>query len=255
MSEFLEAFAKEMARVAGTSEKVMLEGLENCVKRVLDEGAEALTTNRSLTGYAKDVTEAGGAIGAESLTITFTRGASKELASKVTEELAAKAGQEGLDAAVATLGRAGEFSTKGNVAWSKIVKSLLSDETVSSLKNYLKEPGLLSKTMTSIRNNWGKLLIAGVTVEVVSVWLARGGGIQDLVDAIGNVVTDVAKNLIGAIAGVAKSVADPIGKGIGGALKTTGIILGAVAGVALLIYVIYVIVKKSKADKAKNKKV
>jgi hypothetical protein len=175
------------------------------------------------------------------------------LKTQVSERLAAASKEEGLNSAIGKLGTSGEFTFLGNEFWGKLIKNLLDDTNVETLTKQLKEPGRLDTILTGIKNNWGKLLISGVTFEVVTVWLATGGGIQDLVNAVANVVDDTAKNLIGALAGVAKSLTDPIGSGIGSALKTTGIILGVVVGIGLLIYVIYLIIKKVRADNAKKK--
>ena len=99
------------------------------------------------------------------------------------------------------------------------------------------------------------------------------GGIGQLVKEIGNVCTEVAKDFIGALAGigknlffflffckiltsiffVGKALADPIGKGIGSAFKNVGIAVAIAGGIALLVVGIYFGVKKSKENLKKSK--
>jgi hypothetical protein len=253
LEAFGEAFAKSFAESSGQSLEACRAAVKLLSEDVLREGAESLLTNRSISGFSKDIIEVGGAEGSEAIAGSFTRGASKAVAEAVSENLVESSAQEGLNSAVNKLGAAGEFSPKGNEGWAKVVNLLLDDAKTSALKANLKDPSIFEATLTGIKNNWGKLLIAGVTIEVVTVWLATGNGIQSLVDAVGNVITEIAKNLIGALAGVATSLTEPIGQGIGSTLKTVGIILGVVAGVGLLIYIIYLIIQKVRADKAAKK--
>ena len=228
------------------------EGVEGLGVEVKELVAETVVTEATAQSIASDVAGAG-ARDAETTRSITTTAANRTVMNSAQEEVAAKAAAKGVSSAIDSF--SGKVSQSGQQVLQDLQTSVLSNtEALSDLRSALNKPiaGRASTMWEEIKQNWGKLLFAGLTTTVVIVWLATGHGLQDLISAVGNIVGDSAKNLIGAFRAIGEDLAKPLGEGAGSALKTVGIILGAVAGAALLGYAIYAIWKKAKEDKAKK---
>ena len=251
-----EAF-EEVERQAvkqGVSKELMSEAISGIESPELISSAAAnLQTAKSAGDFTKDVVQKG-VHDAKNILRNMTEAgnlAAIEPASAAMKAAAADA-DVGIAGGVADLVNAGSVSAKGGAALADVAKTIADDTIAPTLRADLKTaPSWLEKIMTGVRDNYGKLLVAGVTSTVVIMWLATGHGLQDLFDAVENIVSETSKNLIGALAGIAHSLTDPLGKSLGSIMTTVGIVVAVLAGVALLGYGIYMGVKKSK--EAKNK--
>jgi len=110
-----------------------------------------------------------------------------------------------------------------------------------------------SRIIDALNSKFAKYVLVSATV--LSVWTLGGkNSLDSFLLSLTNSLTETAKNLIGAMTSIAKSLTDPLGAGLGSAVKTILIIIGAVAGVALLGFAGYKIYQKVQADKAKKNK-
>jgi hypothetical protein len=235
------------------------EAIENGLKNLGEEATERiklLTTRESGLNFGTNMGERG-AIDGPSITATAERGANITVQNNIQILVINNAEREGLSTALAKVASE-PLLPEGIKALNKLSTTVLEQaDEIAKLKTALLKPpsGLVTEFFTGVKNNWGALLVSGVTIAVVTVWLANGGSLSDLIDAVGNVLDDTGKNLIGAIAGVATSLTEPIGKGLGGALKTVGVSVAIAAGVALLVVGIYYGVRKTRENTTGKSKI
>lgn len=244
--DLVEESLKLSGMAAEEAESVMVRVAENAEAKALIEGS--IATEESANGLTRDILEGGNGT-AEDVSARTLQSADQKVVNKRLSEFLDKVEEKGLLSATAD--SVEKPMTKVGLDRVEELGPKLSDEEfVAKLKTALKKPTKLAKQIfQGIKKNWGKLLFTGVTLAVVITWLANGHGIQDLVVAAGNVVEDLGKNLIGAFAGVAKTIADPIGKGIGGVFKTVGTVVGIAVAVAVVVVGVYYVIKKVRENK------
>ena len=239
-----EAFIKEALEEAGVAREVAEESFVNLKQEVKENLANTIKNEVSAVNLLKGVP----LDDAESITEGLTT-----IADRTVADAEQKAVVESDDLATAINRAAANASELGKAGLKKIGDYLKTntDKLISALK---KPSSVAQAGFKYLSENFGKFVLGGCTIAVVVVWLASGGGIQDLINAIGSLLSDLGKSLIGALAGVAESLVGPLGAGAGSAIKTVGIIIGAIAGVILLAVGIYFIVKKVREDKEKQQK-
>jgi len=254
MAEGIELIEIAFKEAEGLAEDVVAEGMANIAEGEA-ENLALITTRESAEDFCRDVVQQGGT-DAPSITATASRAANREVQTALEQTVVDGAAEEGVsNATTEVLNK--PLRKGGKEALEDLTTDTLgSPERTSRLKaDIANPPSRVRQIFEGIKNNWGKLLVSGCTVAVVVVWLSTGHTLQDLIDSVGNVIDDLGKNLIGALAGIARSLTDPIGTGIGGALKNVGISVAIAGGIALLVVAIYYGIRKARENTTGKSKI
>jgi hypothetical protein len=202
----LELLAEALEGSEALAEDAVEDGLKNMAEDEAENIAKNIGTKESAEDYAGQMVEKGAK---DSLSIgrTAGEGANREVADAVEQGVVDGAEKNGLATSTAEAAEKPMTQEAEQGVRDLADKTLSSPEETAKLKGDIANPpSKATKAWEWAKNNKGSILVGGVTVTVVVVWLATGHGIQDLIHAIANVLDDLGKNLIGALAGIGKFV-------------------------------------------------
>ena len=169
--EALEAGLRDAEGIAGD---VAQDATENVSKDVAEDIDRDITTQESANNLASDVAENGDK-NAEDLTNSIESSGNKKPVTAAEATIANKAEKNGLPDTLNETVENGNYTPDQKTSLRATSKGLDDPDKVAELKNEVKNPSTKAKQFfESLKKNWGKLLVSGVTITVVVVWLARG---------------------------------------------------------------------------------
>ena len=169
--EELEAGLREGEGIAGDVAK---DATENVSRDVAEDIDRDITTQESANNLASDVAENGDK-NAEDLTNGIESSGNKKPVTAREADIADGAQKNGLQNKLNETVEQGNYTPDQKTSLEATSKGLDDPDKVEDLKNEVKNPSTKAKKFfESLKKNWGKLLVSGVTITVVVVWLARG---------------------------------------------------------------------------------